>query len=222
MSDKLNKNIPILFSFVTHLVVLIFFYFIGLYSSANNGNGFIEVGLDNAPGSGGNAAIENEEKINPDKMRADEKIMSPDKKNDIDKKSDRQQGNTGGSGTGTGNGGTGSGNGINLGIPSPPKPKVDDVYFVAVDEMPEPIGGIEKIISQLHLSPGTKNGGTVFVLAFIDENGSVRKTLLTKGIGSMFDEAALRAVSMTRFKPGKDHGKYVKVQVQIPVPVNNN
>jgi TonB family protein len=229
MPEKLNKNISLLFSFVAHLIVLASFYFIGLYSPSNGGNGFIEVGIEGAAGGGGSTAVESEEKINPDKTVAEDKIANTPKKIGSNVKAESQQNTTGSGGTGTGTGsggtgtGTGSGGGLNLGLPAPPKPKVDDVYLVAVDEMPEPIGGIDKIVSSLRYPSGTKRGGgTVFVLAFIDENGTVRKTLLTKGLGSGYDEAALRAVSSTRFKPGKDHGKYVKVQVQIPVPVNFN
>ena len=91
--------------------------------------------------------------------------------------------------------------------------------------MPEPIGGMQKIISQvIYPVEAKRNGiaGTVFVLAFVDENGSVRKTLLTKGIGGGCDEAALRVISASRFKPGKDKGRYVKVQIQIPVPFRLN
>ena len=49
------------------------------------------------------------------------------------------------------------------------------------------------------------------------ETGTVTKANVIKGIGAGCDEAALNAVLKTKFKPGKQRGKPVKVQVSIPV-----
>jgi protein TonB len=57
----------------------------------------------------------------------------------------------------------------------------------------------------------------VFIRAFVDESGSVIKTELIKGIGGGCDEAALDAVRDTKFSPGKQRGKPVKVQVTVPI-----
>jgi TonB family protein len=57
----------------------------------------------------------------------------------------------------------------------------------------------------------------VYVLAYIDENGYVRKTVLIKGIGYGCDQSAIRAVGETRFSPGILKGVQVKVQLTIPV-----
>jgi len=95
-------------------------------------------------------------------------------------------------------------------------------YFVAVEEMPEPIGGIQAIQSKIVYPEIAKRAGVegkVYVLAFVDENGNVTKVTLTKGIGAGCDEAAMEAVRKTKFKPGKQRGKPVKVQVQIPVEI---
>jgi protein TonB len=92
------------------------------------------------------------------------------------------------------------------------------VYFVAVEVMPEPYGGIQAIQSKLIYPPLAKQNGVegkVYVLAFIDEDGFVRNVRLVKGIGSGCDEAALDAVRKTKFKPGKKEGVPVKVQMSI-------
>lgn len=109
----------------------------------------------------------------------------------------------------------------------PPPPKEDKkiveeepVYFVAVEEMPEPIGGIQAIQSKIVYPEIAKRAGVegrVYILAFVDENGNVTKAEVIKGIGAGCDEAALDAVKKTKFKPGKQRGKPVKVQVSIPV-----
>lgn len=96
----------------------------------------------------------------------------------------------------------------------------EPTYFVAVEEMPEPIGGIKAIQEKIVYPEIAKRAGVegkVYVLAFVDESGTVTKTQLIKGIGAGCDEAALNAVQKTKFKPGKQRGKPVKVQVSIPI-----
>ena len=108
--------------------------------------------------------------------------------------------------------------------PPPPKEekKVEEepTYFVAVEEMPEPIGGIRAIQEKIVYPEIAKRAGVegkVYILAFVDESGNVTKAQVLKGIGAGCDEAALDAVLKTKFKPGKQRGKPVKVQVSIPV-----
>jgi TonB family protein len=130
-----------------------------------------------------------------------------------------------GEGDGTGDGtGTGDGIGIPLNIPDPNQQKIlkpeSNIYLVAVDEMPEPFGGMQSVYSKVVYPLDAKaNGisGTVYVLAFIDESGNVRRTLLAKGIGGGCDEAAVTAVKKTKFKPGRHKGENVKVQMHIAI-----
>jgi protein TonB len=93
-------------------------------------------------------------------------------------------------------------------------------YFVAVEEMPEPIGGIgaiQQLIEYPEIAKRAGVEGKVYVLAFVDESGNVTNVKLIKGIGAGCDEAALDAVRKTKFKPGKQRGTPVKVQVSIPI-----
>ena len=116
---------------------------------------------------------------------------------------------------------------INEQMDAPPPPKEDKkvveeepVYFVAVEEMPEPIGGIGEIQKKIVYPEIAKRAGVegkVYVLAFVDESGLVTDAKIIKGIGAGCDEAALNAVKKTKFKPGKQRGKAVRVQVSIPV-----
>ncbi|MGD8781844.1 MAG: energy transducer TonB [Ignavibacteria bacterium] len=110
--------------------------------------------------------------------------------------------------------------------PPPPPAKGDEVeeeepaFFVAVEEMPSPIGGIAAIQQKIVYPEIAKRAGVqgrVFVKAFVDEQGNVKKVELIKGIGAGCDEAAIKAVQETKFKPGKQRGKPVKVQVTVPV-----
>lgn len=93
-------------------------------------------------------------------------------------------------------------------------------YYVIVDEMPEPIGGLYAIQSKIKYPEAAKNQGIegkVFIQAFINESGNVDNAKVIKGIGGGCDEVALEAVKQTKFKPGKHNGKPVKVQVSIPI-----
>jgi periplasmic protein TonB len=93
-------------------------------------------------------------------------------------------------------------------------------FFVAVEEMPEPVGGIQAIQEKITYPEIAKRAGVegkVYVLAFVDENGDVKKAQIIKGIGAGCDEEALNAVLKTKFKPGKQRGKPVNVQVSIPI-----
>jgi periplasmic protein TonB len=115
---------------------------------------------------------------------------------------------------------------IDAEVEAPPPPKEEKKveeepqYFVAVEEMPEPIGGIAAIQSKIVYPEIAKRAGVegkVYVLAFVDENGNVTKADIIRGLGAGLDEAALNAVRQTKFKPGKQRGKPVKVQVSIPI-----
>lgn len=107
---------------------------------------------------------------------------------------------------------------------APPPPQIEEetepVFFVAVEEMPEPIGGIAAIEARITypdiaLRAGIQ--GRVFIRAFVDEGGNVSKAEVLKGIGAGCDQAAIDAVMKTKFKPGRQRGKPVKVQVSLPI-----
>lgn len=111
---------------------------------------------------------------------------------------------------------------------APPPPKQDNksliedepIYFVAVEEMPSPIGGIQAIQSKINYPEIAKRAGvegTVFILAYLNEQGIVVKTEIVKGIGAGCDEEAEKAIKETRFSPGKQRGTPVRVKVMIPV-----
>jgi len=107
--------------------------------------------------------------------------------------------------------------------PPPPPEKEEEaepVFFVAVEQMPEPIGGIGAIQSKIVYPEIAKRAGVqgrVYVKAYVDESGKVNKVELIRGIGAGCDEAAMEAVQSVMFKPGKQRGKPVKVQVTVPV-----
>lgn len=94
------------------------------------------------------------------------------------------------------------------------------VYLTKAEVMPEPIGGISAIYKNIIYPEIAKRAGvegTVKVLVFIDEAGTVTDLKIIKGIGAGCDEAAIDAVKKAKFKPGIQGGKTVNVQVLIPL-----
>jgi TonB family protein len=109
------------------------------------------------------------------------------------------------------------GNSFGIGITNG---NLDDVYFVAVEEAPGPIGGLEAIQKKITYPEVAKRAGIqgrVFVKAFINEKGDVVRCEIIKGVHPALDSAAVDAVMKTKFTPGRQRGKPVKVQVSIPI-----
>ncbi len=108
---------------------------------------------------------------------------------------------------------------------APPAPELndgldDESFFIAVEEMPQIIGGMKSILERLEypeLAMRAGVQGRVFVLAYVNEKGDVVKAEVQRGIGAGCDEAAVRAVMNTKFIPGKQRGKPVKVRISIPI-----
>jgi TonB family protein len=124
-----------------------------------------------------------------------------------------------GDSTGKGSGGSGTGTGAGSGTINLFK-KSD--YLIAVEMQPEPIGGFEAIDRKVIYPQSARNNsiqGKVFLQVYINENGEVVFAEVLKGLGYGCDDAAIRAVKLVRFKAGKQNGRYVKVQMSIPVNI---
>ena len=106
--------------------------------------------------------------------------------------------------------------------PSPPPAKIPDEtpIFIWSEVMPEPIGGLAAIQQKVTYTEIAKRiglNGKVVVEAVIDENGNVLDAKVIKELGGGLDEEALNAVLSTKFTPGKQRGKPVKVKMVIPI-----
>ncbi len=102
----------------------------------------------------------------------------------------------------------------------PTKAEDDSTYYIAVEEMPEPIGGIKAIMENVSYPEEAKENnieGKVYVLAYINEEGIVEKTKIIKSVNPLLDKAATDAVKKVKFSPGKQDGTPVKVEVAIPI-----
>ena len=96
----------------------------------------------------------------------------------------------------------------------------DPAYYLDVEVMPEPIGGMNTIYKKLVYPLEAKEKkieGIVKILAFIEKNGEVSSAVVQEGIGYGCDENARLSVYYTRFKPGLQKGKRMNVQMVIPI-----
>jgi TonB family protein len=101
----------------------------------------------------------------------------------------------------------------------------DDWLFVQVDEDPEFPGGekalykfIEDNMQYPRLAAENGISGKVYVSFGIDTDGSVRNPRLLRDIGGGCGAEAIRIVKMMpKWKPGKQQGKAVRMQYNLPV-----
>ncbi|NND78087.1 MAG: energy transducer TonB [Flavobacteriales bacterium] len=102
---------------------------------------------------------------------------------------------------------------------------VEDKIFTIVEEQPEFPGGFAELqkylgknINYPSLARDAGISGTVYVTFVVGKDGSVSNAKVLRGIGGGCDKEALRVISkMPNWKPGKQRGKPVKVQYNVPV-----
>ena len=104
---------------------------------------------------------------------------------------------------------------FNLDAPPPP-PSGPKVIFIPYDDPPVAITPIKPIYPEIAQEAGIE--GVVIVQAFIDAKGRVKETLILKGVPNTgLDEAAMKAIRKTRFRPAKQRERPVGVWISIPV-----
>lgn len=118
--------------------------------------------------------------------------------------------------------------------PPPPPKKIEIIedpqdekapIFTVVEEMPKYPGGKDamyKFMSENIKYPETaqKEGisGTVFVTFVVEKDGRVNDVKLLRGVDASLDKEAMRVIKMMpNWKPGKQSGKAVRVQYNLPV-----
>lgn len=102
---------------------------------------------------------------------------------------------------------------------------VEAEIFTIVEEQPGFPGGegalmeyLGKNISYPQLARESNIQGTVYVTFVVEPNGSISNVKTLKGIGGGCDEEAIRVVkNMPSWKAGKQRGKPVRVQFNLPI-----
>jgi TonB family protein len=101
----------------------------------------------------------------------------------------------------------------------------NDEVFMVVEVAPQFTGGQDAMVEYLKnnisypdIARKNKTEGTVYVSFIIEKEGQVSNVKILRGIGSGCDEVAQKAVQdMPPWVPGKQRGKAVRVQYNLPV-----
>lgn len=113
-------------------------------------------------------------------------------------------------------------------IDIPDNPIVGDdegKVFTVVEEMPSFPGGDEKLFEYIQKNVkypaiARENGisGRVYITFVVDKDGKIKEAKVLRGVGGGCDEEALRVVrSMPQWKAGRQNGRAVQVQYNLPV-----
>lgn len=112
-------------------------------------------------------------------------------------------------------------------LPPPPKREKEEVeeepeqdFFLAVETMPEIIGGMKGIQQKIQypeLAVKANIEGRVYVQFIVNEKGEVENPVVLRGIGGGCDEEALRVIEETKFTPGLQRGRPVRVRYALPI-----
>ena len=110
-------------------------------------------------------------------------------------------------------------------LPNETGEKIENKTWTNVEQMPTFQGGDEDlqkyVMSSTHypLQAREENtSGIVYVSFVVNMDGKIQEVKLLRGIGGGCDEEAMRVIkSMPDWKPGKQNGIAVKVQMSIPI-----
>lgn len=110
-------------------------------------------------------------------------------------------------------------------LPPPPpqeeeEEEEEEDFFVIVEEMPELIGGLQALQSEIKYPERALRAnieGRVYVQFIVNERGQVENPRVIRGIGGGCDEEAIRVVKTAKFKPGMQRGRPVRVQYNLPI-----
>ncbi len=109
-------------------------------------------------------------------------------------------------------------------------PETESKIFSVVENQPEFPGGVEArqqfLRDNLMYPEKAREAGiqgTVFVTFVVEKDGSFTDIRIIRGIGGGCDEEAVRLVKMMpRWEPGRQTGKTVRVQYNLPIRFRSN
>ena len=98
--------------------------------------------------------------------------------------------------------------------------KDDQGIYIMCEKMPELIGGMDGLQKKIRYPLQAKSlgvQGVVYVQSIINEKGKIVDPKVVKKLGAGCDEEAIRVLKKSKFKPGYDKGKPVKVRFTLPI-----
>ena len=96
----------------------------------------------------------------------------------------------------------------------------DEGVYLMCEKMPELVGGMDALQKKIRYPLQAKSlgvQGVVYVQSIINEKGKIINPKVVKKLGAGCDEEAVRVLKKSKFKPGYDKGKPVKVRFTLPI-----
>ena len=96
----------------------------------------------------------------------------------------------------------------------------DEGIYLMCEKMPELVGGMDALQKKIRYPLQAKSlgvQGVVYVQSIINEKGEIITPKVVKKLGAGCDEEAIRVLKKSKFKPGYDKGKPVKVRFTLPI-----
>ena len=96
----------------------------------------------------------------------------------------------------------------------------DEGVYLMCEKMPGLVGGMDGLQKKIRYPLQAKSlgvQGVVYVQSIINEKGKIIKPKVVKKLGAGCDEEAIRVLNKSKFKPGYDKGKPVKVRFTLPI-----
>lgn len=93
-------------------------------------------------------------------------------------------------------------------------------YLAYATSMPTPVGGLPAIYKKITYPKMAQQAGVegkVYLIAFVNKNGSVDDVKVIKKLGAGCDEAAIKAVKASEFTPGMSEGNPVNVKLSLQI-----
>ncbi|MDX9924104.1 MAG: energy transducer TonB [Ignavibacteriaceae bacterium] len=97
-------------------------------------------------------------------------------------------------------------------------PGGEEEYLPMAEVMPEPVDGMAGIVKKITYPAIAKSAGMegrVIAMAFINESGGVDDVKIIKGLGGGCNEEVEKVLRTSKFKPGINEGKPVKVKLTM-------
>lgn len=106
-----------------------------------------------------------------------------------------------------------------------PEDEPDDTPFIFVEEDPMPAGDMQSFYTYLsknlnYPKKAIRDGieGKVYVQFVVNTDGSITELKVLKGISPECDQEAMRVLAKApKWKPGKQRGRAVRVQMSMPI-----
>lgn len=94
----------------------------------------------------------------------------------------------------------------------------DEDYLAIAETMPEPVAGLPALMKKINYPNMARKAGIegkVIAMVYVGEGGDVEDVKIIKGLEAGCSEEVERVLRDSKFKPGSNQGKAVKVKMAM-------